>query len=223
MFSFCSSFYRWILPLHICGQVWSLGMVYKIPTSRAFFPGSLTKYSVLIGWCLLSRRRSIGPKFKKKKIKTCRIINFSFAFSFYHIFSTAFLSLSTFFSQKNITFPVFFFLSTQYSTNTLFWYSHTSVYTCLLSLVLTPGNPMNEWVSSMSCPQQPCAAPVGSFLWLLLWGQAISYLAFLFSCHLRFSQHYCTFQRTLTCHDVPKIGQLLLSFLLPVMFQVNLL
>ena len=48
-----------------------------------------------------------------------------------------------------------------------------------------------EWVmSATSCLQQPCSAPVESYQWLLLWSQFISYLVFLFSYCLLYSQDF---------------------------------
>ena len=46
-------------------------------------------------------------------------------------------------------------------------------------------------MSTVSCPPQPCSAPVDWCSWLLLWSLSLSWLAFLFPCCLLFSQRYC--------------------------------
>ena len=68
----------------------------------------------------------------------------------------------------------------------------------------------------MSCPHQPCSAPVDSCLCLLLWSPSISYLAFLFShCLLCFASITVFPKEPWTASVLPCPP--------PVMLQLNLL
>ena len=68
---------------------------------------------------------------------------------------------------------------------------------CAIESALTPGN--SEGVMSATChSQQPCSAPVDSGLWLLLWSQSVSHLAFLFFCCLLLSPALLSFPRNPT-------------------------
>lgn len=81
------------------------------------------------------------------------------------------------------------------------------------------------WMSNVhtSCPEQPYSAPVYPCLSPLLWSEFLSYLLFLFSYCLYFSQNYHLFQRTLLAMVCSKEESFRFVMLPPGMFQTSIL
>lgn len=51
----------------------------------------------------------------------------------------------------------------------------------------------------MTCPHQPCSAPVDSWPWLLLWGHSSHFWSSSFLAAFHFPQYYSLFQGALLC------------------------
>ena len=77
------------------------------------------------------------------------------------------------------------------------------------------------WVmATVSCPQQPCSAPVDTCLWLVLCSQFTSYLVFLFTSSLLFFPALLSFPKNpafLRCAQSRTVS--VLSFLPPAILQ----
>lgn len=108
------------------------------------------------------------------------------------------------------TFSFFFAYSQKYLTLILFRICNLYIRRlCVLhaaELALTPGDPMNEWCPQCSVLSGP-AQLLSTYACGFCYGVNSSHIWFSsIPAAFYFSQHYCPFQKTLTSHNVPKIG-----------------
>lgn len=88
-------------------------------------------------------------------------------------------------------------LSRTYSQSSRGWVTlgKKKTWVCYMPLIHSNSWRPYEWeMATTSCPPQPCSAPVGWCLWLLLWSHSISYLVSLFFCRLLLSPSIIVWQ-----------------------------